>query len=498
MQLNQKKLDRQKLVIQRWVANLKITKGGILEATTGFGKTFVAIMLIKDMNIRHPDRTTIVVVPTTKLKNDWEGYWYKDDLGNKLWKPGHIEIHQLKSVQVFVVNTYVKYTKWKCDLLILDEAHHYAGVDAQFFSSVISITEFRFGLGLSATISQKQRDFFTNHGWNIVDTITDEEAEREGYVSLSTTFNLGIELTPADKKYNDDINDKFRYYFSKFNHEFELVCACNIGNSAVLSVRLNNGTNLGKKTGKEWREWWAKRNNWNGDKNHPFSPENITKYAAQGMFLMRKRKDKWQNHPAKLPYIKKILEKFPSLKAVSFSETSEFADQVANIFPKKSVSYHSNLATIAVKGDEVVKVMDAEHRKQLKADGYTIKGKSVLLKEALMLFEDEYSGVNHLVTVKALDEGMDIQKIQLVIQAAYSSTVRQDTQRNGRGKRIDPDNLGKRTIIINLYLKNTQEEKWLKAKQKNTRMIRWVDSVDEISINQTISLNVTEETAVGS
>lgn len=506
MKLDPKKTERQKLCFSHILdayANPAIVnnvpiKAGIIQAVTGFGKTFIAVMAIKDMNERHPDRTTLVVVPTTKLKNDWTGFHRTNDDGTKRWVPGHIEIHGLLEVEVYVVNTYVKYTGgWVCDLLILDEIHHYGGIDAVFFSSVIGITKYRFGIGLSATLTPKQVEFLGDLGWRVVDTIDEEEAEREGYTSNSVIFNLAIPLTPADIQFNEEVNLSFKSYFSKFDHQFDLVKACNVGNNIRVAVKFRGWTSYVTKTGGEWREWWAKQKNWDGTSSHTFSPANLSKYAAQAMYLMRKRKDMWQNRSSKLEYIKQLVEKFKGIKTMTFSETSEFADKISALFPGKALSYHSNLSTLAVHADgTIITDPPVANRKALKAKGFIIKSKVTLQKEAIAKFEDPNSGIDNINTVRALDEGFDVKKVGFILQVAYSSTERQDTQRNGRGKRIDYDNLDKKTLIVNLYMEGTQEEKWLRSKQAGKRFVRWVKSVDEISLNQTITFGTPTKTKV--
>lgn len=500
MKLDPKKTARQKLCFQRWLDNLKTStvKAGVIIGATGFGKTFIAIMAILDMNQRHPDRNTVVVVPTTKLKDDWtrEKQVFNEQ-GELVEDFGHIKKHGLINVQVLVVNTYTKYLDWTCDFLILDEAHHYAGINSKYFSTVIKITKYRFGLALSATIDKKQQEYLEELGWNIVDTVDEEECEQEGFTSSSITYNLGIPLSPNDKKFNEDINETFKYYFNKFDFEFEICRACNVGDNVPVFAKTKTGTNLGCKTGKQWREWWATRKNWDGKADHSYSPQNISKYAAQAMYTMRRRKDMWQNMPSKLEYIKELCEKFSYLKTIVFSETSDFADKVAELFPGKALPYHTNLLTLAVRESttgvssitekKIIGSITPEEKRKLKAEGFQIKGKKVLQREAIELFQDPSSQIKIISTVRALDEGFDVKKIEFVLQAAYNSTERQDTQRNGRGKRIDYDNLDKKTLIVNLYMIGTQEEKWLRAKQASKRMIRWVTSIDEINL-KTISL----------
>jgi superfamily II DNA or RNA helicase len=502
MKIDQKKLARQKQCFDNWLAITKIgllvkilgierlIRAGIIEAATGFGKTFIAIKAIRRMNIKHPDWTTYVVVPKINLKEDWERKEQVfNEKGELVLDYGHIIKHDLKNVKVFVVNSYVKFQDYECDFLVLDEAHHYAGKDAEQFNKVTAITKFRYGMALSATLSKEQKEFFYQMGWQIADIVTPEECEVEGYTSTSITYNLAIPLSRQDEQFNEEINEKFKSMFKKFDNEFELMKACQVGASVSVSVRLRDGKDLGKKTGKEWREWFAKKKGWDEvDMTHIWSPPNLQKYAVFGMTAMRKRKSVWQNMPSKLFYVEELIRKFGHLKMIIFSETSDFADKIAAKFPNSCLSYHTNLATLAIKGDEVVEVEGREQLKKFRQEGYTIKGKAIRKREAIQLFVDSHSGINQISAVKALDEGTDVPKIEVGVQTAYSSKERQDTQRTGRTKRIDYDNLSKKALNVNLYMKGTQEEKWLRAKQTGRRNIRWVESVDEIHINQTVSL----------
>lgn len=487
MQLDQKKYDRQRLCFSRWIDG---GCNGVLEAVTGFGKTMVAIMAIQDMNSRHHDRNTIVIVPHTKLKEDWTGY-FEEEKGVKTWIPGHIEIHALKNVRVFVVNTYIKYKDWVTDLLILDEVHHYASYDSLFFSTVLDITKRRFLMGLSATLSIREKDFLKDKGnMTVFDVIGDMEAERDGYISQSITYNLAVKLTSIDQKFNDDINQSFRYYFAKFDHQFELVKACNMPFGVQSYVRLTNGTSLGRKTSQEWRKYLATKNGWNGDPVHPWSPDNISKYAAQAMMIMKKRKDHWQNLPSKIDIVDKIVKKF-GLKTLIFSQSAAFADKITAKIGNSCMSYHTKLQTVAIKdGCLNVYPKNGIESKALRKDGYTVLGKTVLLRQALTEFSKVDGHVKNLSTVMALDEGFDDSTVECILMVAYHSTKRQNTQREGRGKRTDYNNLEKKTLIINLYVKGTQEEKWLKTKQKEKKgIVRWVESIEDIVVNQVITLS---------
>ena len=104
MKIDQRRLKRQKEVIDKWT---KAGRKGTLEAVTGFGKTFVALLILQDMNERMPTGKALIIVPTQNLKQQWE-----EQITN---------LH-ITNAHVMVINSAVK-MEHNCDLLILDEIH---------------------------------------------------------------------------------------------------------------------------------------------------------------------------------------------------------------------------------------------------------------------------------------------------------------------------------------------------------------------------------------
>jgi superfamily II DNA or RNA helicase len=83
-----------------------------------------------------------------------------------------------------------------------------------------------------------------------------------------------------------------------------------------------------------------------------------------------------------------------------------------------------------------------------------------------------------LCTARALDEGFDVRDIEVAVVCSATSKQRATIQRNGRALRFVE---GKTAKIINLYIKGTQDETWLKRRQKGETNIRWIENIDEIA-----------------
>jgi superfamily II DNA or RNA helicase len=73
-----------------------------------------------------------------------------------------------------------------------------------------------------------------------------------------------------------------------------------------------------------------------------------------------------------------------------------------------------------------------------------------------------------------------VKGIDLAIISSGTSSTRQDLQRTGRAIRYQE---GKTAVIINIYIKDTQDERWLRARQKKSTNIIHVNSIQEIKDN---------------
>ena len=396
MIIDQNKLKRQKQVISKWKAH---KAKGTLEAVTGFGKTFVAILVIQEMNLNKPERTARVIVPTNYLRKQWEGL---------------INEFKLKNVEVLVINTAVK-QNITCDLLILDEVHNYV---SRTFKTIFRVIKYKFILGLTATMERADnRHILLESYCPIIDTINMDEALRHKYVSDFRVFNLGITMNKADAAEYKRIGTKFGKFFSMFGHDFDTAMRC-LSDKAYCAL-------------------YAKNMGW--------TPEETFVFALNFNRNMQARKKFLYYASSKLDAAEEIIKTF-NVPAITFSESTDFSDLLTERLPKQCVSYHSKLG---------------------------VKKK----REALKSFKDGRTTVNTINTAKALDEGFDIAGIMMALICSGTSSQRQDLQRTGRAIRFSKGKLG---MIINLYIKDTQDYKWLLKRQQKTRNIIFVESIAEI------------------
>ena len=426
MQINKDKLARQELGADKVVANFNKGLGATIEWATGVGKSMLAEIIINRMLVRDNKRTSIIVVPTDQLKEQWE---------TKIIK------RKIKNTKVYVVNGItINEIDLSCNLLILDEGHRFA---SDIFSRVFNIKH-QFLLILTATIDRLDgRHSLLLEKAPIVDTITLHEAKRNGWVSDYLEYNLGLELTEYDREEYNKLHKRFVKLFAYFGHDFNTVKEC---------------------ATKPGAEKFAKE--------RELDPRYVVANAVQCMKAMRDRKTFLYGTVAKQEATLELIKKF-NLKTITFAESTEFADKLTNAINEElgeiSLSYHSNLKSVIIDGKKF--------------------GPTKLKREVLKRFSDNRYKITIVNTAKALDQGSDFPDVVMGIICSSTSNPTQATQRVGRILRdfINKNGDKKLAIIVNLYIKNTQDEKWLVKRQTDPKTKRpvnpniiWVDSIKEI------------------
>ena len=200
--------------------------------------------------------------------------------------------------------------------------------------------------------------------------------------------------------------------------------------------------------------------------------------ARKWMNAMRSRKDVLYTAPEKVDGCIEVIKHFSGLdeqgnlrerkNVIIFSSTTDFADEITKGINRElgyeaCVSYHSKVKGRVVNG----KKLGAKRTKN----------------KYIEWFSDPGSDVHILSTAKALDTGANLPLINLEIITSGTSKQRQAIQRFGRSLRYVE---GKLTVIIELYLRKTQDEKWLRDRQKliPRSLIQKIRSLDEIPMEE--------------
>ena len=389
--VDEKRLARQRDILRKWSRQ---GCKGTLEACTGFGKTYTAVMAIRALNEQQPGESTLIIVPTLHLQKQWRE-----------------KVAELDNVEVLVINSAVK-REHDVNLLVLDEIHNYA---SSVFGTVFEKVKYRKILGLTATIvRQDGNDYLLRQRAPIFDKVMLSEALREGYVSPFRVLNVPIYLTEDDKRLYKELSNNFNYYFSKFGHDFGQAMNCLKSPQACENFALRTTAEA------DQVRIWAINFNRN----------------------LAARKKMLYNNWAKLDAAKRLIQEL-EMKTVTFSESVDFANALTKATAGVSQSYSSRMS----------------------------KKKR---KEALDAFNDGTTRV--INTAKALDEGFDVPGVELAIISSGSSSPRQDVQRTGRAIRFVDGKVG---YIVNLYMPDTQDEKWLRQRQKNSVNIEFVQDIDQ-------------------
>jgi superfamily II DNA or RNA helicase len=179
-----------------------------------------------------------------------------------------------------------------------------------------------------------------------------------------------------------------------------------------------------------------------GDKTA--SPEE-KKNATMFYKAIRSRKEIVQKAYNKILYTAQIAKAFPDKKILTFGGSNEFTDAM-----------HTSIASEGIN-----------------AARYHSKMKKKERENALKDFKD--NTIRVLCSTKALNQGFDVHDANLGIICGLDSKALQMIQRVGRLLRLsNADKVGE---VIVLYVKNSQEEKWLQSAIKNLSNISWIDDI---------------------
>jgi superfamily II DNA or RNA helicase len=286
MEAQSKRTKRQLDITFKWN---KLGGKGTLLAATGFGKTRVAVLIVKRMKTKDYNCKITVIVPTINLKTQWEQEFAKHRLS--------------RNTEVKVVNTACREII-SCSLLILDEIHEYGGPE---FSKIFENIEYKFILGLSATIEDDSPIYkLTKKYCPIFEEVTLQECLENKWVSNYVIYNLAVDFTEGERKsYNTS-----QLIYTR--HEKLLGGPLVAYKEALSCIKGGGSKELGKSASLFWR-------------------------------AMSQRKKLIYGSVNKLKVTQKIVEENKDKKILIFSQSIEFANKICRRLLGVCVTYHSKM-----------------------------------------------------------------------------------------------------------------------------------------------------------
>lgn len=456
MNIDKVREERQLLGVDRWFNH---QCKGILFWATGVGKTYGATLAIRRIE-KQKQPMYLVAVPSFELKKQWE------ERLSKVFPKKVTDRIIVETIQTLLFRN----IKYIVDVYIVDEIHEFTSEERIKLLNG-TLVEYKAILGLTASADDKNFKTISNL-LPIVDVISDEEAREKGFIAEFIEYNLALSLSGEELESYEHYSRIIAETLPKFQNDLTLAQFCISGG-------------LDKKSGKyyaapNWATAYAHKRGWkpnldlrlevNRQINDLWNPTKIVGYAKKLLNAIRDRKSLLQTCQSKYEATKKLVDKFDKVKTIIFSESTDFADNVAKLLETKHkvVVYHSNIKTVI---------------KPSPKTGKPIKvGKTRLKREATESIRNGKARI--IVTAKSLDKGFDVVDLRFGITASGTQNPTQYKQRGGRVKRKETEQIFSdcTVLLVNLYIINTQDEKWLKNRQMNAvHSIINVSSIDDIS-----------------
>ena len=394
----------QKTGINKWYyAGCK----GTLEYATGVGKSKCGVLAAGWVTKYNPDARILILTPTQTIRDQ---AWV-----NEFKKWGAKEIFET-NVECVCIQTAYRYSGEHYDLVIADEIHNYIPITEEYmYFKFFENNKLYKILGLSASIAPELFPKL-NLIAPVVDSIDTNKAVELGLVSPFKVYNIPVELSIEDKLKYAKHDAEFNSTFQLFDNNLNLMFNCLKSKDSLIN-HLCKKFHISKSDTQKVNEVYEVY------KAYPYRCNNS----------MKKRKELLYESSSKLSIIKEVSDLFEDRYGVIFSETSNFADNVGILIGETCVVEHS-------------KIKPAKKR-----------------KENIQKFQDGRTKIKRISAVKSLNEGANLNRVDFIIIAAGTSKLKDFIQRVGRSIRWQD---GKEAIVVRLYVKNSQEEKWVKSSQE--------------------------------
>lgn len=428
--INLKKNYIQKKIVTEWEKN---NYKGVFTGYTGMGKSWTISLAIKHINEKFPEYNVIILSPTNHLEENF----------NNL-----ISQFNLKNTTSSTIQSFIKKTKeglvTDYEVIIVDECHWISSDTSQFFSKILPNTEYKAFLGCTATLEKSNREYYSNLNIPLFFEIDGSTGYKLGLVPDISILCIGVNFTESEKKEYIKISkeyDNIISFFSQFDVSKTVQC--------IFSVVQKKGVKI----------------NYNGvyttsDEHAKVISEalDVPKYTVIGlgmkwMGIVNKRTQLLNNAINLFKGASHILNNIITESCLVFCPSIENAGDLSEVVPN-SVEYHSKIST---------------KKRQKNIEKF------------------EKGEVRNLLTIKALDQGYNLENLRYGLQYSYTSKKLQFTQRSGRLWRFDKNNPDKESFFICLYIDDfmwedkliaSQQKKWLQNSLKSQSFVEWIEFKD--------------------
>ena len=389
----------QKEAINKWSNN---GFKGIISATTGTGKTFLAVKCMENIWRENPSTIVIVIVPSIALLKQWrltiQDYFKlkpRKDIG--LFGAGPKKnTPENKKILLYVSNSALKflsqhihdYLKEKDIFLIADECHRYG---TSKLSDILS-HNYKYRLGLSATPERESdygfEDYLVRFLGNKIYEYNYSDAIKDGVISPFEVINYGVQLNNKDREEYRKLSEKIKDMKS------------------ILEARYPSILYKADRYIAELKRY-----------------EDRDKDVREFFNLSIERKRMLYESDSRIDCLLFILEKEQNKKIMIFHEDVEALNKIGQVLESK---------------DYRIVII---HYKRKKGS-----------------FEDfKFGNFNIFLSAKMFSEGIDLPDVEVGIIAAASSSVRQKIQTMGRIMRKAKGKT--KAIIYNIFIRNTTDER---------------------------------------
>jgi superfamily II DNA or RNA helicase len=352
---------------------------------------------------------------------------------------------------------------------------------ADKFRRIFNRVQYSWVLGLTATLERLdgKHDVISRVA-PVCDVITQKEAIQKGWIADFIEFNLAVPITAKEARIQVNLGKQIRYYMSKFGDFYDML-SC---------MGKKNATNYANK--------------------HNLDPNEVIKWATQGIRLIHKRKEFLDTTEHKINAAVELIEEF-NVRTITFSQSTTFANEIAKRLGKKCKVYHSTMESEMrqVKKDKTYKtekgarnyynsLVELGYKPKFKTlkKGYVVEWKELksfsgnaIANENVKSFIEGKTLI--LASAKALDQGFDVPDVLLGVDGSRSENPTQHTQRTGRVARNYTFEDGRKAtkVYVNLYVPDwsvqdsRDERKLRQCQRKNAENVIWVDDLEELKNN---------------